>query len=135
MGLLEQRYSIFLLRSELLRASIIFLKLCITNAMDMNLGKLPEVVRVRKARRASIHGVSKSQTWLGNWTTKTIHFFSSGIKSSHGNRFHFIIFSTDMTCYYFYVQANYTFKCSLKIVLLLIMWIILVFMEVTDTYL
>ena len=40
----------------------------ITNAMDMNLGKLPEMVRGREAWRAAIHGVAKNQTWLGNWT-------------------------------------------------------------------
>ena len=39
----------------------------ITNAMDMNLGKLQEMVRDRKAWHAAVHGVAKSQTWLGNW--------------------------------------------------------------------
>ena len=34
----------------------------ITNAMDMNLGKLWEVVRDREACCASVHGVTKSQT-------------------------------------------------------------------------
>ena len=34
----------------------------ITNAMDMNLGKLREVVRDRKAWCAVVHGVTKSQT-------------------------------------------------------------------------
>ena len=38
---------------------------------DMNLGKLWEVVRNREAWCAAVHGVSKSQTWLGNWTTTT----------------------------------------------------------------
>ena len=38
----------------------------ITNAMDMNLGKLREMVRDREARRAAVHGVAKSQTQLGN---------------------------------------------------------------------
>ena len=41
----------------------------ITNAMDMNLGKLQEMVRNREAWRAAVHGVSKSWTWLGDWTT------------------------------------------------------------------
>ena len=38
----------------------------ITNAMDMNVGKLREMVRDREARRAAVHGVAKSQTQLGN---------------------------------------------------------------------
>ena len=37
----------------------------ITNAMDMNLGKLQEMVRDRDAWRAAVHGVTKSQTGLG----------------------------------------------------------------------
>ena len=38
----------------------------ITNAMDMNLGKLPEMVRDREAWRAAVHGVTKSWTRLGD---------------------------------------------------------------------
>ena len=38
----------------------------ITNAMDMNLGKLWEMVRNRKAWHAAVHGVAKSQTQPGN---------------------------------------------------------------------
>ena len=34
----------------------------ITNAMNMNLGKLQEMVRARKAWCAAVHGVAKSQT-------------------------------------------------------------------------
>ena len=34
----------------------------ITDAMDMNLGKLWEMVRDREAWRAAVHGVLKSQT-------------------------------------------------------------------------
>ena len=34
----------------------------ITDAMDMNLGKLWEIVRDREAWHAAIHGVTKSQT-------------------------------------------------------------------------
>ena len=38
----------------------------ITNTMDMNLGKLQELVMDRKAWRAVIHGVAKSQTRLSD---------------------------------------------------------------------
>ena len=34
----------------------------ITNAMDMNLGKLQEMVRNRDAWRATVHGVTESAT-------------------------------------------------------------------------
>ena len=34
----------------------------ITDAMDMNLGKLREMVRDREASSATVHGVMKSQT-------------------------------------------------------------------------
>ena len=34
----------------------------ITNAMNMNLGKLREMVRDREAWRAPVHGVEKSRT-------------------------------------------------------------------------
>ena len=37
-----------------------------TDAMNMNLGKLQEMVRARKAWRAAVHGVAKSRTQLGN---------------------------------------------------------------------
>ena len=43
----------------------------ITDSVDMNLGKLWEMVRDREAWRAAVHGVVKSQTWLGDWTTIT----------------------------------------------------------------
>ena len=40
----------------------------ISDAMDMNLGKLWEMVRNREAWRAAVHGVARSWTGLGDWT-------------------------------------------------------------------
>ena len=38
----------------------------ITDAMDVNLGKLQEMVRDREAWGAAVHGVPKNQTCLSN---------------------------------------------------------------------
>ena len=38
----------------------------ITDSMDMNLGKLQEMVRDREAWHASVHGIAKSRTRLSS---------------------------------------------------------------------
>ena len=43
----------------------------ITNLMDMSLSKLREIVKDREAWHAVVHGVTKSQTRLSNWTVTT----------------------------------------------------------------
>ena len=45
----------------------------ITNSMDINLSELRELVMDREAWRAEIHGVTKSQTWLSDWTELNYH--------------------------------------------------------------
>ena len=40
----------------------------ITDSVDMSLSKLWEMVEDREARHAAVHGVTKSQTGLSDWT-------------------------------------------------------------------
>ena len=41
---------------------------CITDSMNMGLGGLWELVMDREVWCTAIHGVTKSQTWLSDWT-------------------------------------------------------------------
>ena len=40
----------------------------ITNSIDMSLRKLQEMVKDRETWPAAVHGVTKSGTWLSDWT-------------------------------------------------------------------
>ena len=42
----------------------------ITDPIDMNLSKLWETVKDKEAWRVAVHGITKSQTQLSDWTTK-----------------------------------------------------------------
>ena len=44
----------------------------ITDSIDMNLSKLRETVKDRKAWHATVHWVAKSWTWLSDWTTNYV---------------------------------------------------------------
>ena len=44
----------------------------ITNSTDMSLRKFQEMVKDSEAWRSAVHGVTKSQTWLSDWITRTI---------------------------------------------------------------
>ena len=54
----------------------------ITDSMDMNLGKLLEMVRDREAWHAAAHGVAKGRTQLN---TTTLVSFRLGLYSMPGN--------------------------------------------------
>ena len=45
----------------------------ITNSMDMSSSKLQEIVKDMEAWYSAVHGVTKSQTWLSDFTF-TFHF-------------------------------------------------------------
>ena len=48
----------------------------ITDSMNMNSSKLQERVKDGEAWSAAVHRVTKSQTWLKDWTTKFISYQS-----------------------------------------------------------
>ena len=46
----------------------------ITDSMDINSSKFQEIMKDREAWHAAVHGVTKSQTRLSDWTRKSVIF-------------------------------------------------------------
>ena len=57
----------------------------IPTSMSMSLSKLRELVMDREAWRAAVHGVTKSQTWLSDWTERMYSLVYSDVKESACN--------------------------------------------------
>ena len=53
----------------------------ITDSMYMNLNKLPEMVKDRRASRVAVHGVTKIRTQPSNWKTKWLRDLSTMTKT------------------------------------------------------
>ena len=58
----------------------------ITNSMDLSLSKLREMVKYREVWHAAVHGITKSHTRTGDWTTRVpsvrLHYLLSSSESS-----------------------------------------------------
>ena len=63
----------------------------ITDSMDMILSKFQELVKDKEAWRAAVHGVTKSQTQLSNWTE---------LKSSLEDIYFNLLFLIELSSYY-----------------------------------
>ena len=57
----------------------------ITDWMDLSLNKLQELVMDRETWRTAVHGVTKSRTWLSDWTELSLH---NAIQPFTGMQYH-----------------------------------------------
>ena len=79
--------------------------------MDMSLGRHRELVMDRKAWRAAVHGVTKSRTWLSDWTK--LNWTTSSLGDNAFKEWTLCFFSFLVSCCVFSVCACLVLSDSL----------------------
>ena len=86
----------------------------ITDLMDMNLGKLQEIVRDREAWSAAAHGLTNSQIWLSNWTTTKVRelpwtfLCTERVNGAQWCYLGFNHLGEDHLCFFFFLEGGTT---------------------------
>ena len=70
----------------------------ITDSVDMSMSNIQEIVKDREAWRAVVHGVTKSRTWLSDWTMTTM--YSMAIRVNNTILYTSKLQSVDLKCSY-----------------------------------
>ena len=70
----------------------------ITDSMDMSLSKLQELVMAREGWRAVVHGITKSQTWLSDWTELIMSLNNQATSFPFKKYIYFILAESGLSC-------------------------------------